>query len=128
MSQVEVWKTCTVAAAGKLSATFGSSDPGTHATFDCPGAIGVKFKATAISLPTATKLYVTPRFLDKDGTETFAQDAAGNPAKQVITAINRETEVYWDVDADFVGVEPWLDATDGAATCTLQLKIIFNRA
>lgn len=121
------WQAVTVAAAGKLSATFGSSDPATHDTVSAKGAIGVRFKATAISLPTATQLRVTPRFMDADGTETWAQFPDGNPAYQVITAINRETEIYWDIQADNVGIEPWLDATDGNATCSLSLQLIFNR-
>ena len=121
------WQAVTVAAAGTLNATFGSSAPATHSTVSAKGAIGVRFKATAISLPTATQLRVTPRFIDAASTETWAAYADGSPAYQVITAINRETEIYWDIQADEVGIEPWLDATDAAATCSLSLQLIFNR-
>jgi len=127
MATTDRWQEVTIAAAGELSATFGSSDPSTHDAVGCAGAIGVKFKATDILLPTATKLYVTPRFVDADGTETWAQTAAGTPAKQVITVAEYETEIFWDLDADYVGIEPWLDATDAAATCTLSLKLIFPK-
>jgi len=119
------WQAVTVAAAGTLSNTFGSSAPGTHSTVSAKGAIGVRFKATAISLPVATELRVTPRFVDADSTETFAAFAGGTPAYQVITTAERETEIYWDLQADNVGVEPWLDAADSNATCSLSLQLIF---
>ena len=127
MPQIRQWDACTVAVAGELSATFGSSAPTTHDTFKADGCIGVKIKATAISLPTATELRVVPRFLDSSSVETWAQEADGSPKYQVITAINRETDIFWDIDADFVGVEPYLDATDAAATCSLSLKRIYAK-
>lgn len=128
MPQIKQWEAITVAAAGTLSATFGSSAPGTHSTTKCEGCIGIKIKATAISLPTATELRVTPRFVDGSSVETWAQFADGSPAYQVITAINRETEIFWDLDADNVGIEPWLDATDAAATCSLSIKRIYPKS
>lgn len=128
MPQIRQWDAVTAAAAGTLSATFGSSAPGTHSTVSCAGCIGIKIKATAISLPVATELRVTPRFLDGSSTETWAQFADGSPAYQVITVINRETEIYWDIDADEVGIEPWLDATDANATCSLSIKRIYAKS
>lgn len=124
MPQIRQWDAAIVAAAGTLSNTFGSSAPATDNWLPAAGCIGVKVKATAISLPTATELRVTIKFKDGSDTETWAQFADGTPSYQVITAINRETEVFWDVDADYVGIEPWLDAADAAATCSLSIKRI----
>lgn len=128
MPQIKPWDATIVAAAGTLSATFGSSAPATDNWLAAPGCIGVKIKATAISLPTATELRVTPKFKDGSDVETWAQFADGEPAYQIITAINRETSIFWDVDTDYVGVEAWLDQTDANATCSLSIKRIYAKS
>ena len=121
------WQTCIVAAATKLSATFGSSAPATDSTFAADGCIGVKYKLSAVSLPTATKIHVCPKFVDADGTETWAALADGSLDYVSVITANYETPIFWDVDAIAVGAEVWLDATDAAATCTLMIKRIYPK-
>ena len=121
------WQTCIDAAATELSATFGSSDPGTNDTFAADGCVGVKFKLSDVSLPTATRIYVCPKFLDSDGNTTYAALADGSLDYVSVITANYETPIFWDIDAIAVGAEVWLDATDAAATCTLMIKRIYPK-
>ena len=121
------WQTVIAATAGQLSNTFGSSTPTTDSTFDADGCLGVKFKLSAVSLPTATKIYLVPKFVDSASVSTYPALADGSLDYIVLTTANYESAIYWDIDARYVGARVWLDAADAAATCTVQMKRIYPK-
>lgn len=117
------WVPAVVVAAGDLSHTFGSTTTTTENWIDCKGAVGVKFKATALTLGTAAGLRICPKFKDAAGNETYAADGDGDPRYVTIKTVGYETDVFWEVDAVSVSVELWTDVAagvTGAATVALK--------
>ena len=125
------WQTVYVAAATKLSATFGSSS-GTPTPLPMRGAIGIEFMVTGLTLAAGITLRLTPKVTDKDSVATYPQRRDGQPARQVVSAENRATSPFWfnsemrdgTTDAT-IGIEPWLSAADATAAVTVKAKRVY---
>jgi hypothetical protein len=106
-----------------LSSTFGSST-GTQVDIPTNGCNGLLIKATAVSLPSANELRITPVDFDGDSTETVPRkDNGTDPRYKKLTTTGMIAP--YPVSAPFIRIEPWVDTTDAAASCTIYVKYIF---
>lgn len=110
-----------VAVAGELSNTYGSSSPGTQESIPTNGATGILISVDAVSLPTATELRITP--ISYDGTTERTPRSDGTNADYIAMTTTGVLPPY-PVNSDYIIIEPWLDAADSSATCTITVSII----
>jgi hypothetical protein len=111
-----------VAAATQLSSTFNSSS-GTQTTISTNGAVGIVIAVDAVSLPTATELRITPVYWDGT-TERVPRSDGTNPDYLAVTTTGMLPP--YPVNSEYIRIEPWLDATDAAATCTITVNVIYE--
>lgn len=111
------------AVAGELSNTYGSSS-GTPTNIATNGAVGIIISVDAVSLPgSATELRITPKYYD--GTTYRTPRSDGTTADYVGLTTTGMLPPY-PVSADWIRLEPWLDAADSGATCTITVTVIYE--
>lgn len=119
------WKTAYTAVAGQLDPTAGSSS-GTAVEIDSKDALAVEFRLHAVSLPVATKIYIG--LLEGDGASTTLWKTVnrrnGSRARFPVASAN-DGAAPFPCRCFLLKVDPWLDATDANATCTIQYRRIY---
>lgn len=110
----EAWATVGTVSAGNLSNTFGSTTFASRVYLKCAGVSAVKWQLSAVTLGTAAKVYVTPKFRDSAGVITHPYQQDGTPVKWALTDVNRETPPFPTSGAYEVSAELWTDVAAGA--------------
>ena len=110
----ESWQTVATVAASKLSNTFKSSTS-TDVWLRCDGTFFIKFKLSAVTLGTASKVYVCPKFRDAASSVSYLyQQDNATPVRWPLTAISNETALFGPFTAYEVCAEVYSDAAAGA--------------
>jgi len=119
------WKTAYTAIATKLSATPGSSD-GTAVEIETKNAVAVEFRLGAVSFVAATKIYIGLKTGDASSTTKWknVNRRNGSRVKWPVASVGDGTEPF-PTRSHILKVDPWLDATDNDATCTIQYRRIY---
>jgi len=117
--------------AARLSNTFGSSDhsAGVQIALGCKGASGIVYRLSGLTLVAATKVRITPAIVDGTDptawTKTYPPNSSGSsPRFKSLGAEGYETPPF-PLSAEFITVEPWLDAADAAAVCSIYARLLY---